>query len=132
MNPQIAQRIAGIVFLVSLGVVAIRGEWWPGILVVLGVTHVVSGALQRERWKVSSGILWLVGLYLVFELGVSWLLLIPLTFVGIIIGARHDRRGGTEVPEWAQRLSAWGERMQQHADEQKAQKPEGEAETTPQ
>lgn len=86
---------------------------------VLGVTSLVSGLLERRLWKSASGAFWLIGLALIFYMNWPWWLLIALTGIGLIIGAHRDRRGGREVPEWAQRLTAWGERMQEHAEAEK-------------
>ena len=68
MTENIEKRITGIVFVIGIIALAIRGDWWPGILVVLGITNVASGLLQREHWKTISGLFWLAGLYLVFSL----------------------------------------------------------------
>lgn len=119
MNKKYKDRITGGVFLIGIAALGVSGLWWPGILVVLGVTSLVSGLLERRLWKSASGAFWLIGLALIFYMNWPWWLLIALTGIGLIIGAHRDRRGGREVPEWAQRLTAWGERMQEHAEAEK-------------
>lgn len=119
MDKKYKDRITGGVFLIGIAALGISGLWWPGILVVLGITSLVSGLLEGRLWKSASGAFWLIGLALIFYLNWPWWLLIALTGVGLIIGAHRDRSSGREVPEWAQRLTAWGERMQEHAGAEK-------------
>ncbi|MCY3946264.1 MAG: hypothetical protein OXF44_08275 [Anaerolineaceae bacterium] len=86
-----ADRLSGGIFLVGLAVVALSGQWWPGILVLIGVTTVIRGLLQKLLWKTVGGALWLIALALVFHFGFPWPLLPLLAVAGIVVGARHER-----------------------------------------
>ena len=40
------QRIQGAVWLIGLAIIALKGWWWPGILVVIAISGLVQGAVQ--------------------------------------------------------------------------------------
>ena len=44
--PQPWQRIQGAVWLIGLAILAWRGWWWPGILVLVGISGLVQGGIQ--------------------------------------------------------------------------------------
>lgn len=96
-------RISGGIFLIGLAALALTGYWWPGILVVIGVTTVIRGLLQGLWWKTVGGGLWLITLVPVFHFGYPWPLLTLLAGVGIVVGARHERGRNQGVQQWAQR-----------------------------
>ncbi len=97
-------RLSGGIFLIGLAALALTGYWWPGILVVIGVTTIIRGLLQGLWWKTVGGGLWLIALVLVFHFGYPWPLLLLPAVVGIVVGARHARSNGEEMPRWAQRV----------------------------
>lgn len=119
MDKKRKEMITGGVFLIGIAALGITGMWWPGILVVLGVTSIASGLLEGRAWKTASGGFWLIGLALIFYFNWPWWMLLALAGVGLIVGANLDRGSGEAVPEWAQRLTAWGERMQEHGEKAK-------------
>ena len=84
-----ASGISGGIFLIGLGILMITGWWWPGIMVVIGLS---GGAEQIFRGRTNSGIWTLVfflGIALVFTLiqntDISWGIIGP--FVLIALGA---------------------------------------------
>lgn len=127
MDKKRREMMTGGVFLIGLAALGITGAWWPGILVVLGVTSIASGLLEGRAWKTASGGFWLIGLALIFHFNWPWWMLLALAGVGLIVGANLDRGSGEAVPAWAQRLTAWGERMQAHADAEKPKRKNDEA-----
>jgi len=48
-----ASGISGGIFLIGLGVLLFTGWWWPGIMLVIGLS---AGAEQIFRGKITSGI----------------------------------------------------------------------------
>jgi hypothetical protein len=48
-----ASGISGGIFLIGLGVLIITGWWWPGIMLVIGLS---GGAEQIFRGRIASGI----------------------------------------------------------------------------
>ena len=92
MNQPRVDRITGILFLIALAALVWSGQWWPGVLVLVGVATLIRGILQKLPWKAVGGILWLIAVALVFHFGFPWPLLVLLAAIGIIVGARHERR----------------------------------------
>jgi hypothetical protein len=52
-NKRRASGISGGIFLIGLGVLLITGWWWPGILLVIGLS---GGAEQIFRGQIARGI----------------------------------------------------------------------------
>jgi hypothetical protein len=50
---RMAGAISGAIFLIGLGVLLLTGWWWPGIMVVIGLS---SGAALIFRGKIMRGI----------------------------------------------------------------------------
>ncbi|MBC7809971.1 MAG: hypothetical protein H7175_02430 [Burkholderiales bacterium] len=73
-----ADQIAGGVFLIGLAVLFMSGDFFPGILIVIGLSALSKEAALGKRWQ-SSGALGLVGVGLVFAFGFS----LPLLLIGI-------------------------------------------------
>lgn len=40
------QRIQGAIWLIGLAVIALKGWWWPGILVLVGISGLTQGVIQ--------------------------------------------------------------------------------------
>ena len=40
------QRIQGAIWLIGLAVIALQGWWWPGILVLAGISGLTQGVIQ--------------------------------------------------------------------------------------
>lgn len=108
-----SEQITGGVFFIGLAVLGLTGFWWPGILVVLGVTSIASGLLEGRQWQTASGGLWLIGLALVFFFRLPWWLLLALVGVSMIFGGLDFYRNG--LP-WARKRKR-GEGKRKRADD---------------
>jgi hypothetical protein len=82
-----ASGISGGIFLIGLGILMITGWWWPGILVVIGLS---GGAEQIFRGRTSSGIWTIVtlcGIALVFTIvqstDVTWGIIGPFILIAL-------------------------------------------------
>jgi len=82
-----ASSVSGGIFLIGLGMLMITGWWWPGILVVVGLS---GGAEQIFRGRTSSGIWTIVvlcGIALVFTLvqstDVTWGIIGPFILIAL-------------------------------------------------
>jgi predicted amidophosphoribosyltransferase len=80
--------IAGGLFLLGLALIAWLNWWWPGILVLVGVTALTSGLVagrdSAQRWGGLQGGLFLLGLALIAWLNWWWpgiLVLVGLTAI---------------------------------------------------
>ena len=63
---------APFVFLIGLAVLLIKGLLWPGILILLGVTLLVSQSSRGRPDRAIGGMIWLVGLAVLFGTGKFW------------------------------------------------------------
>jgi hypothetical protein len=82
-----ASGISGGIFLIGLGILMLTGWWWPGILVVIGLS---GGAEQIFRGRTNSGIWTLaifLGLALAFTLiqstDVTWGIIGPFILIAL-------------------------------------------------
>ena len=98
MNGKRSEQITGGIFLIGIAVLALTRFWWPGILLVLGVTAIASGWLQGRRWQALSGGLWLIGIAALAYTGFWWPgILVLLGIMAITSGLDFSRNG----PPWA-------------------------------
>ncbi len=63
---------APFVFLVGLVVLLVNGMLWPGILILLGVSLLVSQSSRGRPDRAVGGMIWLVGLAVLFGTGKFW------------------------------------------------------------
>lgn len=86
MNERQAGIISGGVFLIGIAALAYTRLWWPGTLVVLGVTAIVHGLLIGKSLQTVSGGLWLIAVAAVFWFRLPWWILLALTGLAMIVG----------------------------------------------
>jgi hypothetical protein len=80
-----ADQIGGGVFLIGLAVLFMTGNFFPGILIVIGLAGLASEAAKGKRWQ-SSGALVIVGIGLVFTFGFSLPLLLIIAGIALLMG----------------------------------------------
>lgn len=80
MSDDRARTFSGAFFLIGLGFLFLIDHLWPGILMLVGLTVLAQGLVQGRSWYGSQGALWLIGLGVIFEIGVS-----GSAFVGMIL-----------------------------------------------
>ncbi len=98
MNSKRSGQITGGIFLIGIAVLALTRFWWPGIMVVLGVTAIASGWLQGRRCQALSGGLWLIGIAALAYTGFWWPgILVVMGITAIVSGLDIFRNG----PPWA-------------------------------
>lgn len=77
VSHQNAKTVALAVLLIGLGWLFLTGDWWPGILFVIGMTMLVQNMVEGRPASSARGGLILIGIGLIFALGLKlWLLLI--------------------------------------------------------
>lgn len=86
MNERQAGIITGGIFLIGIAALGYTGLWWPGILVVPGITAIVHGLLSEKTWQMISGGLWLIAIAAVFYFRLPWWILLALTGLVMIVG----------------------------------------------
>ena len=89
--------ITGGLFLLGIAVLAVTGWWWPGILVVIGCTSLISGLVSgtgsAPRWAGLQGALFMFGLAVIAQFGWWWPGILVLVGLSAILGAvaRNDK-----------------------------------------
>lgn len=75
-----AMSIAGVVLIISLGILFYTNFWWPGILLALLVAISIKEALRGRYYDMGISIIILGGLFLFYFLGAGWTIAIPVLF----------------------------------------------------
>jgi hydrogenase/urease accessory protein HupE len=60
LHPQQAHAISSGVWLIGFGVLFATGYWWPGILILCGITAIVEGWARGQGWYALQGGIWLI------------------------------------------------------------------------
>ena len=60
LHPQQAHAITGGVSLIGLGILFATGFWWPGLLIIAGITAIVEGWAHGQGWYGLQGGVWLI------------------------------------------------------------------------
>jgi hypothetical protein len=82
--------ITGGLFLLGIAVLAMTGWWWPGILVVIGCTSLISGLAsggRGQRWGGIQGAIFMFGLAIIAQFGWWWPGILVLVALSAILGA---------------------------------------------
>jgi hypothetical protein len=53
-----ANAVTGGIWLIGFGVLFATGYWWPGILLLIGVTAIVEGSARGAGWQSIHGGIW--------------------------------------------------------------------------
>ena len=81
----------GIVFLIGLVALLASHAFWPGILLLLGLTNLVHQAARGRPDKGMYALLWLGGLTLLFATGTFWPGILILFFISMAMGGGRSR-----------------------------------------
>jgi hypothetical protein len=83
--------VTGGLFLIGIAVLAVTGWWWPGILVLVGLTSLVTGlAGGRSKMRAWAGVqaaFWLFGLALIAMFNWWWPGILVLVGLSVIVGS---------------------------------------------
>ncbi len=90
--------IMGGIWLIGIAVLAVTGWWWPGIMVLIGISALVgglqSGGSWEQRWGGLQGAIWTFGIAVLAVTGWWWPGIMVLVGLSAILGAitRNERR----------------------------------------
>lgn len=91
---------SGGIFMLGLALLFLTGTFWPGILILIGLTGFLSSMGQNRSWAGVQGLVWMVGLALLLSTGRFWpgilfLIGISACFNGSCFKGKHKhyRRG---------------------------------------
>ncbi len=81
-NERARNPITGGLLLIGLGVLALTGWWWPGIMVVLGIA-IGSGLVFRGRYLAAAVIAAIFfAIPLLTEADIPWRIFGPMVLIG--------------------------------------------------
>jgi len=91
--------LSGGIFLIGLGILFLvpQIDFWPWILVVLGVAGLPASLARKKGWYGWQGFFWLTGLAILFWSGFLWPGILILAGVSILLGALTR---GSEGSPW--------------------------------
>jgi Double zinc ribbon len=79
--------VSGGVFLIGLALLFAFNWWWPGILVLLGLTSLIGGmAAGKSFWAGLQGALWLLGIAVLAAFNWWWPGILVLIGISAILG----------------------------------------------
>ena len=83
--------IMGGIWLIGIAVLAVTGWWWPGIMVLVGISALVgglqSGGSWEQRWGGLQGAIWTFGIAVLAVTGWWWPGIMVLVGLSAILGA---------------------------------------------
>ena len=81
----------GGIWLIGIAVLAVTGWWWPGIMVLVGISALVgglqSGGSWEQRWGGIQGAIWTFGIAVLAVTGWWWPGIMVLVGLSVILGA---------------------------------------------
>jgi hypothetical protein len=83
---QRSSEISTGIFLIGLAILWLTGNWFPGILFVVGVSSIARALGEGKAWSAAQGGLWAIGMGLVFTFGFSLPLLLIIIGISMVLG----------------------------------------------
>lgn len=89
-----------VLFLLGLGVVAFSGNWWPGMMLVVGIALAVRQYLLSHFYDMWVTLLVFVGTFVMVEFDIEWRVFLPILFtLGAIYILVRELTGSDGEPE---------------------------------
>lgn len=82
-----ADEISGAVWLIGLGIMLVRGHWFPDIFFVIGAGMIAQALAEGRAWYASQGALWMIGLGLMFTFHAPFGALFIILGISALLGA---------------------------------------------
>lgn len=83
--------MTGGIWLIGLALLFMTGRWWPGILVLIGVSSLISGLAHAQgsaaRLGAIQGAAWMIGIAVIAAYGWWWPGILVLVGISAILGA---------------------------------------------
>ncbi len=75
-----AKTISISLFLVALAIVSYTGDWWPGIMLAIGIPLALKQYLLGKKYDVLITLIVFVGVFLSIHQKLFWPILLPVLF----------------------------------------------------
>lgn len=68
-----ARQITSGVWMVGLGVLFFTGDWWPGIMFLIGAAVIVQGLVEGRGWLAFQSGLWsiAIGVWAIYHFNIA-------------------------------------------------------------
>ena len=81
-----AAAIAISLFLIGLGILSYTGNWWPGIMLIIGIPLSIKQYLTGKKYDFALTLFVFVGVFVSVQFDIEWKILLPVLFT---IGGIH-------------------------------------------
>lgn len=79
-NAKRAQAISTAIFLIGLAIIAYGNFWWPGIMLILGISVGLKQFILGQIYDMCVTLLVFVGTFVTVEYDISWEIFLPVLF----------------------------------------------------
>ena len=80
-----AQAFSTALFFIGLAILTVTQQWWPGIMLAIGLPLALRQYLLGRTYDMSISLLVFLGTFVTVQFDISWQLLLPVLFtVGAI------------------------------------------------
>lgn len=80
MSKKRAAKICAALFFLFLIAIAVTQNWWPGIMLAVGLPLALRQYLMGRRYDMMVSLLVFVGTYITVEYEISWQVFLPILF----------------------------------------------------
>jgi hypothetical protein len=95
-----AQALSCALILLGLAALVLTGEWWPGLMLVIGLPLALRQYLLGRKYDMIVTLLIFVGTFILVEFDIPWKLFLPAIFtvgaIYILCREFFESRGETE------------------------------------
>ena len=79
-NAKRAQALSTAVFFIGLAIIAYGNLWWPGIMLILGVSIALKQFILGQIYDMCVTLLVFVGTFVTVKYDISWEIFLPVLF----------------------------------------------------
>lgn len=75
-----AQAVSSALLLVGIAILVFTGNWWPGIMLAIGLPLALRQYLLGRTYDMAISILIFIGSFVTVQFDISWRILLPVLF----------------------------------------------------
>lgn len=117
-HPRVSQKraraIGSSLFLICLAVVAFTGNWWPGLILAVGIPLAVRQFLLGKVYDMCLSLVLFVGAFIASGYNISWEILLPVIFITGAIYTLIREFFDTEIPEEPEEEESLNKEIEEH------------------
>ncbi len=91
VSHRIAKALSLALFLVALAIITYTNQWWPGIMLGIGIPLAIRQYLLGRHYDMYVSLFVFIGVFVTVQFKISWQILLPILFTvgGIYIFFRE-------------------------------------------